>query len=172
MSPADANTIVKWIALAVGLGLAFALLTTWRVPATSGTLGADVRLVATPPGELTLTPAGAFLVGRRLTAGGMAATGRLEVRNITGRTLAVRVRMLPSTADLDRALRVELEDAGRPVAVGPLGAARRWSRRPFELRPRESRRIDGRAFVVHRASDYEGRMVDVTLELRARPVER
>ncbi len=164
--------MTKWIGLTVGLAVAAALLMTWRVPATSGALGAELTLVATPPGELTLRPAGAFLHGRRLTAGGAAATGRLEVRNITGRRLAVRVRLLPAAPDLDRALRVELEDAGRLVAVGRLGALRRWSRGAFELRPGESRRLDARAFLVEHASGYEGRMVDVTLELRARPVER
>ena len=164
--------MAKWIGLAGGLAVAVLLLATWRVPATSGTLGADLKLVAAPPGELMLRPAGAFLQGRGLTAGGAAATGRLELRNITGRRLAVRVRLLPSAADLDRAVRVELEDAGRAVAVGPIGTLRRWSRRAFELRPGESRRLDGRAFVVQPAGNYEGRIVDATLELRARPMER
>ena len=170
MSRASANAIAKWTGLTVGLAVAVALVVTWRVPATSGTLGADVKLVATPPGELTLKPAGAFLEGRRLTAGGAAATGRLELRNITARTLAVRVRLLPSVADLDGALRIELEDAGRPVAIGRLGGLRRASRPALRIGPGESRRLDARAFVIRRAGDYEGRMVDVTVELRARPV--
>ena len=164
--------MAKLVGLTVGLAVAAALLMTWRVPAMSGALGADLKLVATPPGELTLKPAGAFLQGRRLTAGGAAATGRLELRNVTARRLTVRVRLLPSAGDLDRALQLELEDAGRLVAIGRLGALRRWSRRAFELRPGESRRLDARAFVVDHAGGYEGRMVDVTLELRARPVER
>jgi hypothetical protein len=160
----------KWIGLAAGLAAAVVLLSTWQVPATGGTLGADVKLVATPPGELTLKPAGMLLSGSGLVAGGAAATGRLELRNITARKLWVRVRMLPSAADLDRVLRVESEDAGSPVAIGPLGKLRRWSRRRIAIEPGESRRVDVRVFVVRGASDYEGRIVDVTVELRARPV--
>ena len=164
--------ITKWVGLAVGLAMAVVLLTTWQVPATSGTLGADVKLVATPPGELTLQPAGAFLQARGLSAGGAAGAGRLELRNITGRRLEVRLRLLPSAPDLDGALHVELGDAGDPVARGPLGTLRRWSRQAIVVEPGEARRLDGRAYVAGGAGDYEGRIVDVTVELRARPVGR
>ena len=172
MSRASANTTAKWIGLAAGLGVALVLLMTWRVPATSGTLGADVKLVATPPGELTLKPAGAFLEARGLVAGGRAASGSLELRNITGRRLAVRLRLLPSSSDLDRALRVELDDAGTAIAAGPLGGLRRWSRRHVEIEPGGSRRIEARALIARGGGDYEGRIADVTVELRARPVGR
>lgn len=172
MSRPSRNTMTKWIGLTVGLAMAVVLLTSWRVPATSGTLGADVQLVATPPGELTLEPSGAFLQGNGLAAGGAAGTGRLELRNITGRTLAVSVRLLPSAADLDRALHVELGDAGGPVARGPLGKLRRWSLRTIHVGPGESKRLDARASIAQGAANYEGRIVDVTVELRARPVGR
>ena len=161
--------MAKWIGLTAGLAVAVLLLATWRVPATSGTLGADLKLVAAPPGELMLRPAGAFLQGRGLTAGGAAATGRLELRNITGRRLAVWLRLLPSAPDLDRAVRVELVDGGDPLTAGSLHALRRWSPRAVRLAAGESRRIDARAFVVRGARGHEGRIVDATLELRARP---
>ena len=168
----SANTIAKWIGLTAGLAVALALLMTWRVPVTSGTLGADVKLVATPPGELSLKPVGAFLEGSGLTAGGAAATGRLELRNVTGRMLEVRLRLLPSTPDLDRVLRVELEDAGERVLSGTLRGLRDWSRRAISVAPGESRRVDARAYVARGAGDYEGRIVDVTLEVRARRAKR
>jgi hypothetical protein len=171
MSRETTDGLAKWIGLTAGLAAAAALLIAWRVPATTGTLGADVKLVASPPGELTLKPAGAFLQGSRLTAGGAAATGRLELRNITGRALDVRVRLLPALPDLDGTLRVELEDAGDPVAVGRLGALRDWSGRAVRIGPGKSRRLDARVLVTARAANYEGRIVDVTLELRARAVE-
>lgn len=169
----SANTLAKLIGLAAGAAVAVVLVMTWRVPATSGTLGADVKLVATPPGELVLRPGGAFLQGRGLSAGGPAASGRLGLRNITGRRLAVRVRLLPSSPDLDRALRVELTGSGRDlVAGGRLHALRRWSRRTIEIEPGKSRTLEARTSVMRGARDYEGRIVDVTLELRARPVGR
>ena len=172
MTRVHANTLTKWIGLAAGIALAAVLLSSWRVPATSGTLGADLKLVATPPGELTLKPAGALLQGHGLRAGGTAATGTLEVRNITARTLAVRTRLLPSVPDLDAGLRVEVEDGGRPVASGPLGRLRRWSRAAVTIAPGESRRLDARAAVVPGARDYQGRIVDATLELRATQAKR
>lgn len=115
--------------------------------------------------------AGALLQGNGLTAGGPAATGRLELRNITGRRLEVRVRLLPSAPDLDGVLRVELEDAGEPVAIGPLGRLRRWSRSAISIGAGESRRLDARASVLSGARNYEGRIIDVTVELRARAVK-
>jgi hypothetical protein len=165
------NTLTRWIGLALGLCLAVALLATWRVPATGGTLGADVKLVATPPGELTLKPPGAFLAARGLMAGAHAA-GRLAVRNITGRRLAVRVRMLPSNPDLDDALVVRLGDAGEPLTAGRLGGRRRWSRGTIELAPGELRSLDASVSIARRARNWEGRIVDVTVELLARPARR
>ena len=163
------NTIVKCLGLAAGMAIALALLLGWRVPAATGTLGADVKLVATPPGELALEGSGPFLQGRALEPGGRAATGRLDLQNISPRTLAVQVRLRPSTRDLDRALRVELEDAGA-LAGGTLGALRRWSRRRMRIAPGERRRLDGRALMRKGAHNYEGRIVDATLEFRARHV--
>lgn len=166
------NTVAKWVGLALGLGLAVALLATWRVPATSGTLGADVKFVATAPGELTLKPSGAFLQAHGLAAGRGRVSGRLVIRNITARRLAVRVRLLPSAPDLDRALRVELEHGGERLGTGRLGEHRRWSPRAIDLAPGQERSLEASASIAPDAGDYEGRIVDVTVELRARPVKR
>jgi hypothetical protein len=170
MSPRGANTIVKWAGLAAGAVLAVTLVVGWRVPAATGALGADVKLVADQPGELLLSASGSFLQGRGLVPGGPAAAGSLGLRNITPRTLAVRVRARPSTPDLDGALQVELEDAGRAVAAGRLGSLRRWSRGALRIGPGERRRLAGRAFLRAGERNHEGRIVDVTLELRAIPV--
>jgi hypothetical protein len=161
------DAIVKLVGLAAGLALAAALLLSSRVPADDTPVGADAALVATPPGELLVSGSPSFLRGRGLVQGGPAASGRLTLRNITERPLAVRMRLVPSRPDLDRALRVELEDAGSPVAVGTLGDLRGWSRSTVRLKPGERRRLDGRVSIASGAEDYEGRTVKASLELRA-----
>lgn len=163
------DAIVKLVGLAVGLSTAAALLLLFsRVPANDTPVGAEATLVATPPGELLISGSHSLLRGLRLVEGGPAASGRLVLRNITERPLAVRLRLVPSKPDLDRALRVELEDAGSPVAIGRLGDLRGWSRAALRLEPGERRRLDGRASIPTGAAGYEGRTVRVGVELRAR----
>ena len=168
MSHQSTHAIVKFLGLAVGLALAAAFVLVSRVPADDEPVGAEATMVATAPGELLISGSRSFLRGRGLVDGGPAASGRLVLRNITERPLAVRVRVAPSKPDLDRALRVELVDAGAPLVVGTLGRLRGWSRSAMRLKPGERRRLDARASIVSGAADYQGRTVKVGLELRAR----
>jgi len=166
------DTIVRCLGLAAGLAVAATLVLVSRVPADHRVVGAEVGFTATPPGELLVSGSPTFLRSGDLARGGPAASGRLALRNITERTLAVQVRLVPASPDLDRALRVELVDGGEPVAVGTLGDLRRWSRPGLRLAPGARRRLDARASIRPGAEDYEGRRVKVTAELRARPVGR
>lgn len=160
--------MVRVAAFAAGVVLAALALLSWRVPASGEELGLDVRLVATPPGELLVEQTGTFLSGRGLTAGGQVVKGRLTVRNVAGRRLAFQVRGLPSTRRLDRLLRVELRAGGRRLASGPLGDLRAWTERAFELDASETGALTARAWLPEAAGrGYEGRILDVTVELRA-----
>jgi hypothetical protein len=57
---------LKLAGLFTGLVLVAGLVVLLRVPQADGRLGADVRIVATPPAGLSTPAAGAFLAGRQL----------------------------------------------------------------------------------------------------------
>lgn len=151
--------------LALGLLLALGAVLSWRVAAEGPSAGAEVRLLAVPPGELTVAPDGAFLAARGLRPGGPAAHGELSLANITGSPVAVRVRGLPSGRDLDRLLRVKV----RGVFAGRLGQLRAWTR-PFAMGERERRVLDVRVWLpASAAGAAAGAAVDVTVELGVEP---
>lgn len=170
MSASTLETVGRRVAPVVGFAIAVLVLLSWRIPAANGQLGADVRFTAVPIGEVATEPAGAFASGRSLERGEGEAHGRLTLANVGASALAVRVRGLPSTHDLDRVLRVELRVGDRTLARGPLGKLRSWSAGSVTI-PRGGRAvIDARAWLPARERGaYEGRSVDVTVELRARP---
>lgn len=173
MKTPTANSLAKWIGLALGVSLVAVAVGSWRIPTSAATLGADVKLVATPPGELELSQDGPVASGRALKPGRGQATGRLSVHNITGRRLALSVRALPSNRDLDPLMRLELRSRGRVVASGTLGELRRWSGRGLELARGERARLEARMWIPRGAGrGYEGRITDVTLEFRAPPGAR
>jgi hypothetical protein len=156
------------IGLATGLALAALFLLAFRVPAHGGTLGADVRMVAVPPGEVEVESDGDFLTARGLAPGGRAAHGTLRVRNVTGSDLRVRLRGLPSSRDLDRMVRVELRTDDRTFFRGSLRRLRHWTR-AVPLRVRDTLTVSARVWIPEGATgDYEGREADVTVETRAR----
>src|SRR5262249_49813345 len=115
---------------AAGVAAVAVLVTGWQVGRGTGTVGADVTFGGAPPGELAIPP-GPFVKGIGL-APGADAQGTVPVRNQTGRTLAISVKVLPSIGDLDGILQVHLSAGGRPVYDGALGGLRDWSR-PFRL---------------------------------------
>jgi hypothetical protein len=155
--------------LAAGMAVAALLVTAFRVPAESGALGAGVRLIAAAPGELEASPSGTLLSARRLLPG-RSAESTVRLRNVTGSDLCVRLRGLPAGRDLDRIVRLELRGpGGRPLARGPLGRFRHWTP-PFRLRRAESTRLSARVWIPTSVrTGFEGRDVDVTVEMRARP---
>lgn len=172
MSALTINAVSRRLAPAIGFAVAVLVLLSWRIPAAGDGLGADVRFVGTPLGEVALEPAGTFAFGRALEPGEGEAHGRLTLANVAGGPLAVRVRGLPSNRELDRLLQVELRAGSRTLAHGRLARLREWTGRSVTL-PR-----GGRTEIALRAwlpagvrGPYEGRSVDVTLELRARPAE-
>jgi hypothetical protein len=151
----------------LGLAISLVLVAAWQVPAGTGRLGLDVRVVANQTGELQVAPVGAFVTGTGLEGGGAdTARGQTEVTNQTGRTLDVRMRLLPNNRDVDQVLLVDAQGGGRPLYSGPLGGSRRWSREAVRVAPGNSFEIDVRLRVPEGASEhYRGRMADITLEL-------
>jgi hypothetical protein len=163
------DTWARRIGLALGLLLALGAVLSWRVAAEGAAVGAEVRFLAVPPGELTMAPSGAFLSARGLRPGGQPARGELRFGNITGTAVAVGLRALPSGRDLDRSLRVELSTGGERLFSGRLGRLRSWTRL-FALARGDRRALSARVWVPRSTgARAAGAVVDVTVELRAEP---
>ena len=156
------------IGTAAGFVLAAVLLFSWKVPASGSTLGAEAAFTATPPGELTASPAGSFLRARELRPGGSSQSAEVEVRNISPKAMDVRVRLLPAGPDLDRGLHVKIRAGDRRLAAGMLARLRGPSR-AVRIGPGRSRKLRFSLSVPKGAGQHsEGRMTDVTVDLRAR----
>jgi hypothetical protein len=167
---------IRWLkcgGFALGLAVAAAALLSWRVPGGTGTLAADVYFRSIPTGEIAATPAGDFISGSGLEPGlANALEGVLNVRNQTGRKLAVRLRAPAQHRDLDRLLRIDIAAGSTHLYRGSLGGLRRWTRAAFPLEPGESGSIRVRAWLPSRLnSGYQGRVETATVEFAARPVE-
>jgi hypothetical protein len=158
---------MRLASLAAGIALVAFLVLAWRLPRPDGVLGADVKFVASPTGELQVSSPGVFLSGLDLEPGGRAARGELIVRNVSGVAGKFSVRGLPSNRDLDRPLHVELSANGRVLAHGSLASIRRWTR-PVKLPPRGELSITARAWLPRSAGEgWKAHTTDVTFELRA-----
>jgi hypothetical protein len=93
------------------------------------------------------------------------------LRNVTGGALRVRLRGLPSNADLDPLARIEvLAPGGRPLVRGPLARFRNWTH-ALRLPRAGSAELSVRAWLPASVrTGFQGRDVDVTVEMRAVPV--
>jgi hypothetical protein len=164
--------MTRAIGLILGLGLVAVAVLAGRVAGGHSPAGSAVTVSALPTGELGLSRSGRIVVAPDLQPGGpaTAARGSLVVRNQTGRVLAVRMRVVPSQPALDALLMVSLEVAGERPLIRTVGALGRWSGRPLLLARRESRRLVIRAWLpAGLRTGYQGRIVDLELQLRGRP---
>ena len=168
-----ANQSYRWArraGFAFGLALSLVLAVSWQVPAGTGRLGLDVQVIANHTGELGVDPTGVFVEGMALEprAGHDAAQGKTTIRNQTGRTLDVRIRLVPESRDLDRVLLVDAEARGKPLFAGLLGTVRGWSDNAVRVKPGERFELDLRLQVPAGAGDgYRGRIEELALELRS-----
>jgi hypothetical protein len=161
--------MTRAIGLLLGLGLIALAVLAGQVAGGHAPAGSAVTVSTLPTGEIGLSRSGPILVAPELHPGRRERAARtgLIVANQTGRTLAVRMRLLPSLPDLDRLLMVSLELAGERPVVAPIGDLRRWTARPLMLLKGESRRLVIRTWVPAGVrSGYQGRIIDVDLEFR------
>jgi hypothetical protein len=166
MTKLRSNLPLRIAGLATGLILAAGLLLAWRVPASNGQLGADVRLVALPPGELTIAPTDFFLSARAMKPGDAPKSGVLRVHNITTGAVNVRVKALPSDRTLARAAHMELSSGGQVLASGSIAKLRSPSR-PMRIPLGKVASLRARVWIPRSARHgYEARFADVTLDLR------
>jgi hypothetical protein len=170
MTKTRSNLPLRIAGLAAGFMLAASLLYVLRIPPSDGSLGADVRLVALAPGELTVKPTAAFLTGRDLKPGGPAAEGRLRVRNITTGPVDVRVRALPSDRRLARLIHVELRAGGRVLADSSMAAVRQGSAR-MRIPLGKVGTLQARVWIPRSVEKgYQAGLADVTMDLRAKVI--
>ncbi|HXF37835.1 MAG TPA: hypothetical protein VNO17_11760 [Actinomycetota bacterium] len=164
---------LRGLGLVAGLAAAAAIVAGGRIPPGDGRLGADVIVAASPRGELGVRPVGPVLTASDLRPGDPAdaPSASMDVVNQTGVRLAVHVRGLPSSAQLDGLLWLELEAGGRSLFRGPLGELRRRTEHAFILDPGEGTELTVRAWLPPSATEgYEGRVEQVGLSFEPVPV--
>lgn len=161
----------KLVAAAIGVGACLVVLAAWGLPTSGSAPGLDLRLIMAPPGELTVKPAGVLASARAMQAGDDPIEATIGVRNIAGRPLFVRPVALPSAKDLAPTVRLRAAVDGT-LGAGTLASLERPRGPGVEIPARGSRQIDLSAWLPAEATGYRGRILDVTLELRARPTGR
>jgi len=165
--------LLRWGGLAAGLLASALLVAGWRIPAAADTLGTDVTVSVTRTGEVSVTPAGRALSASGLRPAGRADArrGRVTLRNLSGSTLAIRLRALPSTGSVDDVVSLRLAVEGAVVAEGPLGTMRDWSRGAVKLESGGYGSLEVAAWIPETIEKgFAGRIEDVTLEMMVKPV--
>jgi hypothetical protein len=156
-----------WLSgLVGGLVAVSCLLLLWQVPGGRGAVGADVRFASAPTGALAVSPVGDFLAAVDLQPG-HERTGMLTIDNQTARPLAVSLRMVETTQDLDDVVRVIVRTPKGTLADGPLGIV--CSRPTNVVTIASGQRIP--VVVTVRMSDkavaYRGRNTEVAVHLES-----
>lgn len=157
---------IRTAGIATGLALAALLVLAFRVPVSSHSLGAGVRMAAVAPGEIHVPRTDAFLKVGGLEPGGRSARAALPLRNVTRGPVDVRLRARMTSHDLDRAVHVQLRTGGQMLASGTLADLRHWTR-SLRLERAEERTVRVRAWIPEGTDDTIGRRVAVNLELDA-----
>src|SRR5690242_15730525 len=149
----------KWArraGLAAGLIASVVAVAGWRVPPAGGSLGLDLAMTYQPDASLEVSPAGRVLSGTAMKPG-ESVSGSLTARNITGVTLPLRVRALPSIADLNGSLIIHIDADGRSLYDGPLGGVRASMRLPSGA----TTALHVTATLPQGASGWQGRIAKV-----------
>jgi hypothetical protein len=165
------ESYVRRAGVAVGIALVAAVVLAFRVPDGSGTLGADVIFAVSPTGELGVSRPGPFMSATGLRPGG-SLDGSFEVANQTGKRLAVRLRALPDSRDLDRLLVVDVRAGNTRIYRGQLGGLRAKAR-AFRIESGRKRTLHVRAWLpAGLRAGYAGRIETIPLELSSTIEER
>jgi hypothetical protein len=158
--------VLRAVGFFLGLAIFAIALVAWRVPPGDGTIGADVSFYSVENGNLAVSPLGRFAQKRALEQGD-ELTGRVTVRNRTGKPVRVQLRAPTDRPELDALLDVEAT-AGKTVLYrGRLVGLRRWTKRSFALGRGAEQYVRLRASLPQ---DAGGRFATLNLELR--PVSR
>ena len=165
--------VARLLGFVAGLGVAAAFVVTGLTPASNLHLGAQVTFQTMPTGELAVRPEGRFLDAPSLDPGGVddAARGVTTITNQSAVPLSLRTRVLTSSHNLDRLLRVRLAAAGKRIFDGKLGELRDWTPGSFRLGSAVEARVVVRAWLPRSVREgYEARGAKLTLIWRTKPV--
>jgi hypothetical protein len=164
---------LRVIGLIIGTALAAGVISTSRIPAGAGSLGADVSVVAAPNGELAVKRSGVALRGTGLTPATDAVTGAVQLLNQTASRVSVRLRGVPDTPALDRTLWVLVTGPnGETLYRGSLDGFRDWTTAAITLEPGEWRSIALEAWIPDDVGPgYAGRIaqIDLGFEVSSEP---
>jgi hypothetical protein len=164
------GNLAKLAAATAGVGLCIVALVAWRLPTSGSPPGLDLRLIVVPPGELTVDPIGVFASARAMQAGDEPAGGALNVTNIAGRQLLIRPVALPSVKGLARTVRLRAVAGDTVLADGTLDSLERPRGAGIKIPARGSKQIEVSAWLPRSETGYRGRILDITVELRSRPL--
>jgi hypothetical protein len=158
------ESYVRRAGVAAGVVLVAVVVLAFRIPDGSGTLGADVIVAISPTGELGVSRPGPFMSATGLRPGG-TLSGEVDVTNQTGKRLAVRLRALPDSKDLDRLLVVDVRAGALRLYRGSLGGLR--AKTPvFRLDSGRKRALRiGASLPASLRDGYAGRIQTIKLEL-------
>jgi hypothetical protein len=161
-----ADKTMRVIGVAIGLGLVVAaIIATRPAEGHGGVLPASLRVVAGQDGAVAVSPATPrpLLLGDAMRPGGHLS-GRLRLRNQTGRRLAVGLRAHPSSTGLDGTVHVRLSSGGVTFFDGTLQALRAGSEGSVPLMPGAAATVRATAWVpADTETGYEGIQVSVLL---------
>lgn len=156
----------RGIGLLTGLSIATVAVLAWRIPAGNGTLGTDLIVAAVPTGEIEVSSPGPFISATAMHPApeADAPAGSVKVRNITGQSLAIRVKVSANIPDLNSLLWMEIEASGRPLFRGPVEELARGTTNTFVLASGQRTTLDVRTwFPPSVTSGYEGRIANMDL---------
>ena len=165
MTLSRSKSLARWTGFLVGFAAAIAIVVLGRVEAHEGVPAARLTMATKPTDALLTEPAGVkFFSSGELRPGRPArgASGDLVVTNLTQRRMSVALRARPSTDDLDRVVRIEMQAASKPLFDGLLEELRSGHR--FVLEGTQRKRLEVRAWIPASVEEgYHGREVDVDL---------
>jgi hypothetical protein len=165
---APIDRLPRLLGILLGVSIAVVALVSWRVPGGERTLGANVRMEALQTGAVGVAPLHPFLSAPSLLPGSSVA-GDVTVRNQTGVRLAVRLRALPSTPELDSLLGIRVGARDQTLYDGSLAGLRTAGTRPLALNPAEAADLHVRASLPSGLrTGFQGRILDVTLQIDTR----
>jgi hypothetical protein len=153
----------------VGIAVASSLLATGRVPRGTGALGADLRVMTLADPRLDLSPVGLVLSAAGLKPGDEANGDRstLNVRNVTGGRLRVRLGARVEGRELADILWLEVREVGTATTIfrGPIAQLGTLGSSAFTL---ESGKPTDLIFTTWLPAsvtrDFEGRESEVDLQ--------
>lgn len=136
----------------LGAALAVTLVLASRPAAGGGAVGASISIAAVQTGEFAVDPAepADFLNASELRPGA-TARGAFRMRNQTGRRETVRLRLAPSSHELDSLLTVRISSGDRTLASGPLGSMADGAGEPIVLQPGQPASVDVRVSLAEGA---------------------